>query len=666
MILLAAALVAGPICFFVSPTGSDTGAGTRSHPFRTLDHARGVVREYRHSHPQLNQNIDVVLTRGTYELPQTFVLTPDDSGTPTSVTVYRGENALISGGTRITGWTADAKGWWHVHLNAVADGSWNFDQLFVNGERRSRPRWPKVGYSNITEEVAPTESVKGYGYNRFGFKPGDIHSNWHNLSDVELLCFHIWDMSRMRVSSVNEASHVVTTIGPTGYDADWAKFSKGNRFIAENVQEALSDPGEWYLDQPTGDLTYIPMPGETPANATVVAPRIARLVDVEGSTSGHRYVEHVGFRDLKMSYTNWNAPFLGRFFPQAEVDLSAAIRAEGWRNGFLQKCTVSHVGEYGAEFLGGCSLDSVGTCTFEDLGAGGIKIGETRTYEDESDCANHISIVNSVIAHGGRMHPAAIGVWIGQSAYDTVRGCTISDLYYTGVSIGWTWGYGKSQAHDDVIEGNEISDIGQGVLSDMGGIYTLGIEPGTKLIANRIHDIDSFSYGGWGIYPDEGSSHELIEKNVVFRTKSGGFHQHYGEANTVRDNIFAFARDAEVIRTRAEDHLSFTFEHNIVYWKDAPLLGSNWSGNNYHLDRNLYWRTDAKPIDFAGMSLEKWQAKGQDVASHIVDPQFINPAKGDFRLSSSSSARLMGFTDSPAAAPTRTKLRPVKPAFPVH
>jgi hypothetical protein len=131
----------------------------------------------------------------------------------------------------------------------------------------------------------------------------------------------------------------------------------------------------------------------------------------------------------------------------------------------------------------------------------------------------------------------------------------------------------------------------------------------------------------------------------VFRTKSGGFHQHYGQENIVRNNIIAFAREAEVIRTRAEDHLSFTFENNIVYWKDAPLLGSNWSGNNYKVDGNLYWRTDGKPIDFAGLTLDQWRAKGQDRSSVIADPLFEDPAHGDFRLKRSSPAFALGFKD---------------------
>jgi hypothetical protein len=232
---------------------------------------------------------------------------------------------------------------------------------------------------------------------------------------------------------------------------------------------------------------------------------------------------------------------------------------------------------------------------------------------------------------------------VGQSDNNTLAHNHIHHTYYTGLSVGWTWGYTPTGAHHNIIEYNLVHDIGQGILSDMGGIYTLGTQPGTVIRNNVFHHIDSFSYGGWGIYPDEGSTEILIENNVTYRTKSAGFHQHYGKENLIRNNIFAFAKEYQVMRTRAEEHLSLTFERNIVIFDSGDLLGSNWSGENYKLDHNLYWDTRGGEIKFKDWTWDEWQAKGQDQHSLIVDPLFVDAEQYDFRLKENSPAFGLGF-----------------------
>ena len=669
-----------------------TGRGERHGNRRPLgDHstsAQKLVRQLKQAEPQRQTPIVVAVRGGFYELQAPLSFSPADSGTqqaPVVYQAYKDETPILSGGHLITGWQVDDQGRWYVDLPAVQDGTWNFSQLFVNNQRRFRPRLPESGYYKITKQYDPSPQAQGKGFDRFGFAPGEIKSDWANLDDVEIMPFHQWSASRMHIASVDDKQNMVTLKGHTPGTSSWTSFAVNHRFLVINVREALSQPGQWYLDRPTGRLTYIPMPGENPEQSQVVAPRVQNLLLIAGQGDQHQWVEHLQFRGLTFAHANWNLPPDGQSFPQAEINLGAAVAAIAARHITLDHCLVRHTGEYAVAFGPGCRDNQLADCELFDLGAGGVKIGHAfsqapagenisqawatslRHPDDEELIVSHHSIKNCVIAHGGRLHPAAIGIWIGPSPYNTIEHNDVHDFYYTGFSVGWTWGYGKSLAHHNEIGFNHVYDIGQGVLSDMGGIYTLGISPGTVIHDNRFHDIVSYDYGGWGLYTDEGSTGIVMKNNLVYRCSRASFHQHYGKENHVENNILAFAGEQQLQRTRSEAHTSFFFERNIVYWDNgSPLLGSNWKDNNFVLDYNVYFQVGNKPITFPGnLTFDQWKKeRGQDEHSIIADPLFENPQQDDFRLRPDSPAFKLGFKEFDYTQAGRQGPKPVTDSLP--
>ncbi len=656
---------------YVSPNGNDAWSGRlptanrkkTDGPFATLERARRAVRDLRSAKPDLAGPVVVRLRGGTYPLAKTLELGPRDGGTegaPVVYAAYGAERPVLSGGVRLKGLRV-SEGRWTLSLPEVARGEWNFSQLFVNGERRLRPRLPRTGYFTIEEQLPPSGRFQTKGDDRFRYREGDLAPRYHNMTDVEALVLNIWSMSRMRLREVDPATRTVAFTGATGYTDGWASMAKGHRYLLENVREALAEPGQWYLDRKSGLLTVIPKAGETAAKAVVVAPRLEKLLTVRGC-------RHLRFEGIGLAHTNTTLPAQGRLYPQAEADLSGAVSLESAEHVAFDRCDVALTGGWAIEVGDRCRYVTVERCRLTDLGAGGVKVGTQRYEPNEALATGHVTVRDCLIAGGGRVHPAAIGVWVGHSAHNAIENNEIADLYYTGVSVGWSWGYGPSGAHHNRIAGNHIHDIGQGLLSDMGGIYHLGVAPGAVIRDNRVHAVKSFDYGGWGLYLDEGSTGVLLEGNLVYDTSRAGFHQHYGKENVLRGNVFAFGGEAQVMRTRSEPHLSFTFERNIVLSGGTPLLAGNWQGENYRFDRNLWWRTDGKTPDFAGLTLDAWRAKGQDLRSIVADPAFIDAAKGDFRLKPGSPALSFGFKAmDPRFGLPRAKWnrKSLPPAFPL-
>ncbi|OGV72823.1 MAG: hypothetical protein A3K19_28520 [Lentisphaerae bacterium RIFOXYB12_FULL_65_16] len=654
--------------FYVSTQGRDTWSGKRAEPvpdgsdgpLASLAAAQAAVRQCLAAGPR-TQPLTVLVRGGTYELAAPLVFGPQDSGTeqgPVVYAAYPGERAVISGGTRITGWTPDAGGVWKAPVPEAKGGKWIFHQLYVDGYRRVLARMPNEGqYFRIDGPggsfIDPATGKEVDGRKQaFRYKEGDVKA-WPRLTEIEMVSLRNWESAILPVRSVDEATRKLVFTGPMKWE-----FVKPDRYYLQNFREALDAPGEWWLDRQEGMLYYVPKPGEDMARVSVVAPRMTEFVRLQGESALGRYAEHITFEGLVFAGTDYTVEPEGHSDWQAAVTVPAAIQADGAAHITIRGCEVRNVGHYAIWFRRGCAYNRIEQTEIFDVGAGGVRFGEPGVCKEEGDRTHHNVVHNCFIHDGGCVFYGAHPVWVGQSSDNEITHNELCDFNYTGIAVGWSWGFNPTTCHRNRIEYNHLHHLGRGVLYDMAAIYTLGISTGTNIRYNHIHHIWGWEegYGAGGIYPDEGSSGILIENNLVYETQVGGFTMHYGREDVVRNNIFAFGQRSQIHLGRADKESSQTLLNNIVYFREGGFIERM---STLTADNNVYWRTDGESITFPGdLDLAAWQVKGYDQHSVIADPLFVNAEKFDFRLRPESPALKLGFKPFDAEIATAGLLGP--------
>ncbi len=676
------------VVIYVSPSGNDTNSGSESSPLATVEAAQKAVRQAKSE--MKSGNISVVFRDGIFSLDKPIVLSNLDGGTD-NITVkyksYRNETPVFSGGRKLKGtWEKGGNNIWAIEIPEVYTEGWDFRQLFKNGVRQVRSRYPNNGERLTIKDFEETGHDIEKAPRRIILNE-DIPFENLRSKQTEVVMYNLWSISRAMVTY--SSKNTISTQTPLGWIGHGiSSVQKDKEFYLENAYEFIDKEGEWYLDRDKRKLFVKTKEGEDPNESEWEVPVIDQLLRLIGSRGNS--VKNVSFEGLTFKHARWQLPLFGYNGIQAGFFGSTYIKTPTysplmailWQytdNCEFTNCELLQVGTSGMGLGAGCSNSKISNNKFDDIGGTGIMTSWRRIanepprqwfendWTDPLDIPRKNRITDNRISNCGEIHYSSTGALIAFSEDTYFAHNEIFDMPHIGITVGFIWGDETTSQKRCIVEKNNIHHCMK-KLMDGAGIYTLGYQPGTIIRNNYVHDI----LNGAGLYTDEGSSHIVFENNIICRTGMMSYTHNYGHHNVLRNNIFAFPcllvnrnkwgdftksnlpiykeySDYSVIRRNRADfdvENSYSFTNNIVVYDRGAFYRVSFAkgSNNLIMENNVIYNTKGDPVIYEDdVTIEQWQARGHDLNSVYSDPMFKDIQNNDFELLPGSPALKLGF-----------------------
>lgn len=576
---------------YVSNKGDDKNNGTKLLPVSSLQAAFNLAKE------KNNQPVDIKVNGGNYFLNEPLVINENYSRTSKNKIRVIGEKSnkpIFYGGKKITPTLDKETNCWIINVNKNASVSGVSQILSIDGQPRKMTKFPSAGF------IKPLNVI--YNDGSFTVKiPSELNEllksySYEDIKNVFVTFYVKWTSIIRYISEYNYKESTISFKGANLPELYLIEPNKTN-FTVSNIKKALKS-GEWYYKD-AETILYKPLEKDNIKKSLVVVAQSKEMLNIKGTAT--KKITYIDFENIEFNTAGANLDKNGYFPYQAAVNIESIIQLAYASNMNFTGISAKNINTNVFWIKEGSSNIKISKSNFSDLGTGAIKIGNVK-YDSENQATNNIIVNNNIINKGGELYPDAVPILILDSYSNIISHNDISDFTYTGISIGWVWGYGRSLANKNIISYNHIYNIGKGILDDMGGIYTLGVSDGTIIENNVIHNVISNNYGGWGIYTDEGSSNIVIKNNLIYDCSDAGFHQHYGKENVIENNIFAFNGDTELKASRVENHLSFTFNNNIIVHNNGNFFNQIWLDVKRKEENNIYYsplNNEKNTLDFS-------------------------------------------------------------------
>ena len=487
--------------FWIAPWGNDEGMGTEQSPLKTTEEALARIRG------EAYQSASIYYKDGKYFWEKPIMLADGDHDI--CFCAAAGEKPKICGAFPVSGWKEEQVNGIAMWVTWLEEHKRHFRSMFNEEAVLPRPRWPKKDYFAVRQAL----DEEGYGIHdtvygqdpnvRMNYAmyvdPGDL-LNFKHKTDVTVRVIHYWKDELVDIRDVNpDTGHIVFSRPAT------MTIKTGDRYYFENVWEAMSEPGEWYMDRNSGKLYYIPFPEEELKSTCLYAGGTEQLVVCDGA-------QNISFEGLSFGMTDWSIPkktfnSCGADHHQAAYDAIPAFYFTNAREITFRNCTFSRIMANCLKFGVNVQKIAVTGNRFQDLGANAIYVVGENLEKEHPLVTRGFLISDNLIARYGQNFFNATALGILHAAEGEISNNEIHDGYYTAVTLGWVWGYGHSVTSNILVKQNHIYNVGMNLLSDMGAVYTLGVKEGIVITENVIHNVKAnlqYGYGGWGIYTDEG------------------------------------------------------------------------------------------------------------------------------------------------------------------
>ncbi len=572
-----------------------------------------------------NGGKSVKLGGGVFRLSAPIVLTKKHSGL-----AIDGGGATITGAKIISGWKKS---------DTIA-GAWVADlpskelipAIFVNGTRRSCTQYPKNGSLLAVKRV---ENGERHGARDACMAYKSDVERFMALSPAELDNAYIhtyrnWVQVNVGIKEFKNPTKKYVEIhfkSPLG--GSMFTYCAYPSFQICNTKLSLT-VGEFYFDRANSKIYYIPTSDEDMASAKVEYPFVQTPFTIAGKFLDNKgniekvsdiTVRGVSFKGGAVGFYE-GSPDAFMLDGQSAGTSISTVRVAFASNIAFEDCRIENTDSYALWIAEGVVGASVKNCILTDIGLGGIKIGipskakryarDTKAKVEDIQTRN-IAVEDCLIYKYGRVSKSGAGILAFDVPECKLEHNEIFDGYYTGISYGWTWGFYETSTRDTSISFNKIHDLSFGVMNDLGGIYTLGASPNSKIEGNFIENIECFDYGAWGIYNDEGSQGWSVFNNYVNNSSKGGYFMHYGKNCRVYNNIIRNSKDYQFGLGQYKPD-SYVFERNIIQYRaPAAILRKNQllPPQFAKCDYNAYYCEGGVPM-FAELDFKGWQATGQD------------------------------------------------------